>query len=95
MSERRRNREAWVELLAEFAASHQTVEAFCAGRGMSPGYFLKKRAQLKREKRTPFVRAKVAVFADLLTVQIADVQVRCTAELSPVWLAELAAALRR
>ena len=91
----RRNREAWSELLAEFAATHQTVEAFCAERGMSPGYFLKKRAQLKREKHTPFVRAKVAVSADLLTVQIQDVQVRCTAELSPAWLAELAAALRR
>jgi hypothetical protein len=95
MPGRRRNREAWSELLAEFAASQQTVETFCAEQGMSPGYFLKKRAQLKREKRTPFVRAKVAVSADLLTVQIQDVQIRCTSNLSPVWLAELAAALRR
>jgi hypothetical protein len=95
MPGRRRNREAWSELLAEFAASQQTVETFCAEQGMSPAYFLKKRAQLKREERTPFVRAKVAVSADLLTVQIQDVQIRCTAELSPAWLAELAAALRR
>ncbi len=95
MPARRRNREAWVELLAEFAASHQTVEAFCAERGMSPGYFVKKRSQFKREKRTSFVRAKVAVSGDRLTVQIQDVQIRCTTELSPAWLAELAAALRR
>jgi len=95
MPARRRNREAWGELLAEFAAGDQTVEAFCTERGMSPDYFMKKRVQLRREKRTPFVRAKVAMSADLLTVQIGDVQVRCTAELSPAWLAELAAALRK
>jgi len=95
MSVRRRNRQQWSELLVEFSSSHQTVEAFCSERGMSPGYFLKKRAQLNRQQKLPFVRAKVAVAAEPVTVQIQDVQIRCTTSLSPVWLAELAAALRR
>ena len=91
---RRRNRQQWSELLAEFSSSNQTVEAFCSERGMNPRYFLKKRAHLSRQKRLPFVRAKVAVSTESITVQIQDVQVRCTASLSPAWLAELAAALR-
>ncbi len=95
MSVRRRNRQQWSELLVEFSSSNQTVEAFCSERGMSPSYFLKKRAHLHRQKSLPFVRAKVAVSAEPVTVQIFDVQIRCTASLSPIWLAELAAALRR
>jgi hypothetical protein len=62
---------------------------------MSPNYFLKKRAQLKREERLPFVRAKAAVAAEPMTLQIGDVQIRCTTALSPAWIAELAVALRR
>ena len=94
MSVRRRNRNQWKELLGEFSGSSQTVEAFCNERGISPGYFLKKRAELNRQKNLPFIRAKVAVSSEPITVQIQDVQVRCTTNLSPVWLAELAAALR-
>jgi hypothetical protein len=95
MSVRRRNRQQWSELLVEFSSSNQTVDAFCSERGMSPSYFLKKRTHLRRQKKLPFVRAKVAVSAEPVTVQIQDVQIRCTASLSPVWLAELAVALRR
>ena len=95
MAARRRSRQQWKELLDEFSSSHQTVEAFCSERGISPGYFLKKRAKLSQQNSLPFVRAKVAVSAEPITVQIQDVQIRCTSSLPPVWLAELAAALRR
>ena len=95
MALRRRNRQQWSELLVEFSSSNQTVEAFCSDRGLSPGYFLKKRAHLSRQKSGAFVRAKVAVSTESITVQIQDVQIRCTVNLSPLWLAELAAALRR
>jgi len=95
MAVRRRNRQQWSELLVEFSSSNQTVEAFCRERGLSSGYFLRKRTQLKRQKSLPFVRAKVAVSTEAITIQIQDVQIRCTTSLSPVWLAELAVALRR
>ena len=95
MAAQRRNRQQWSELLVEFSSSNQTVEAFCNERGINPAYFLKKRAKLNRQKKLPFVQAKVAVSVEPVTIQIQDVQIRCTASLSPVWLAELAAALRR
>jgi hypothetical protein len=94
MSTRRRNAEQWNALLAEFAASAQTMAAFCTERGLNAGYFQKKRAQLRRKaSRGAFVRAQVAAGAPI-TVRIMDVEVRCSAELAPEWIAELAAALR-
>jgi hypothetical protein len=78
MGRHRRNREEWRVLLGEFAASGQTLEAFCTERGLNEGYFRKKRAQLRRQvDAAPFVRADVAVNAPI-RVQIQDVEVHCS-----------------
>jgi len=95
MPARRRSREEWIALLETFDVSDEGEEAFCAAHGISLGYFRKKRALLARAKPlSGFVRAQVAV-AEPITVQIQDVQVRCSTALPAAWIAELAAALRR
>jgi len=90
----RRSREEWRSLLESFEAESLSEEAFCVTHGMSLGYFRKKRALLARADRpSGFVRAQVAV-AEPITVQIQDVQIRCSTALPAAWIAELAAALR-
>lgn len=93
----RRSRQQWEELIEAFSTSGQTLDVFCAERGLNAGYFQKKRTQLRRKaSQSAFIRAQVNGIGDgaAITVQIQDVQVRCSAELPPEWIAELAVALR-
>ena len=95
MPARRRSREEWKLLLEACDSSEEGEEAVCAAHAKSLGYFRKKRALLARARQPRgFVRAQVAV-AEPITVQIQDVQIRCSTALPVAWIAELAAALRR
>ena len=93
MKRQRRSAAQWQRIVEQFEASGQTASAFCSAHDLNRAYFLKRRRQLQRPSR--FVAVQRRVDADPITVQMADVTVRCSTQTSPEWLAELAARLRR
>ena len=93
MSKRRRSAAEWHTLLTEFESSDLPVAEFCRDRDLNEKYFVKRRGQRRKGLATPFVAAKLRVSP--ITIQFQDVSIRCSAETSPGWLANLVAALRR
>lgn len=96
MPAQRRSGAEWQRLLDAFDAGEAPEAEFCAEHGISPAYFQKKRAMLKREARTgkAFLRTQILA-ADPITVQIGEVQIRSAGLPPAAWLAELASALRQ
>ncbi len=95
MSKRRRSAAEWHTLLTEFESSDQPVAEFCDDRNINQNYFMKRRGKWRKGLATPFVAAKISVNSTPITIQFQDVNIRCSAQTSPVWLANLVAALRR
>lgn len=93
MKRQRRSAAQWQRIVEQFEASGQTVSAFCLAHDLNRAYFLKRRRVLQRPSR--FVAVHSRIDAAPITVQMADVTVRCSTQTSPEWLAELAAHLRR
>ncbi len=95
MSKLRRSAAEWHTLLTEFESSDQPVAEFCSDRDLNEKYFIKRRGQRRKGLATPFVAAKISMNSSPITIQFQDVNIRCSAQTSPVWLANLVAALRR
>ena len=96
MPAQRRSRSEWSTLFEAFDAGGITEAEFCAQHGISPKYFQKKRALLRRADRSgsAFVQARIGA-PQSVTVQIGEVQLRSTGLPPAAWLAELASALRQ
>ncbi|HJL54080.1 MAG TPA: hypothetical protein QF695_15800 [Arenicellales bacterium] len=86
MKRERRSAAQWQELFSEFEGSGQKVTAFCAERGLNAQYFSKRCRQFKP---SPFVRVHAQTMTSPVTIQIAHVTLRCTAETPPAWIADL------
>ncbi len=95
MSKRRRSAAEWHTLLTEFEASDQAVAEFCSDRDLNEKYFIKRGGKWRKGMSTPFVAAELRLSSAPITIQFQDVSIRCSAETSPGWLANLVAALRR
>ncbi len=93
MKRQRRSVAQWQRIVEQFEASGQAVSEFCSAHELNLEYFLKRRRTLHRPSR--FVAVRHPIDAAPITVQMADVTVRCSTQTSPEWLAELAAQLRR
>ena len=95
MLKRRRSASEWHTLLAEFESSNQPVAEFCRDHDLNQNYFVKRRGQWRKGLATPFVAAKFGASSAPITIQFQDISIRCSAQTSPGWLANLVAALRR
>ncbi len=93
MKRQRRSAAQWQRIITQFEASGQAASEFCSAHDLNRAYFLKRRRSLHRPSR--FVAVHGRIDAAPITVQMADVTVRCSTQTSPEWLAELAVQLRR
>ena len=89
----RRSLAQWQRIMGQFEASGQAASEFCLAHDLNLEYFLNRRRKLQRPSRFVAVHRRNDVAP--ITVQVADVTVRCSTQTSPEWLAELAARLRR
>ena len=90
----RRTQAQWLELIARQQASGLSATAFCAENGVNLSRFYKRRRQLKQASSSEFVPVRVQASTAPITIQIADVTVRCSSGTPAAWIAELAACLR-
>ena len=93
MGKRRRSPDQWGQLIREFEASGQSAQVFCSERNLNQAYFFQKRRRLARAAPA-FVAVRAQMEPAPVTVQIADVTVRCSIQIPPAWIAELAIHLR-
>jgi len=91
---RRRSTPDWEQLIAEFEASDQTIQAFCEERGLSAGYFGKRRALLRKRGSVFAVGRVSAPSIGAVSIQMGELSIRCDSGVPVPWLAELIAALR-
>lgn len=92
---RRRTRAQWHQLFAEFEASGETATTFCETRGLSAGYFMKRR-RLLRAQGAPageFVPVRMS-HSGRVVIQVGDVSIRSEAGVPVAWLRDLIVALR-
>ena len=91
---RRRSYADWQRLIAEYESGDQTIQAFCAERGLSAGYFGKRRALLRKRSDAFSIGRVAAPTSGAVTVQLGELSVRCDSSVPANWLAELITALR-
>ncbi len=96
MPGKQRTQDQWRQLITEFRASGQSVTAFCSEKHLSKSSFYLWRRRTGDLTTSSFVAARVkpSVDASTVTINVADVSVRCTATVSAAWLAELVRQLR-
>jgi len=92
---RRRTGAQWQQLFAEFEASGETATSFCGTRGLSAGYFMKRRRQLRPQGAlaSEFVPVRMS-HGGRVVIQIGDVSIRSEAGVPVSWLRDLIVALR-
>jgi hypothetical protein len=91
---RRRTKAEWQQLFTEFDGSGEKAEDFCATRGLSAAYFVKRRRQLEKPS-AGFVPVRMGSGAGRVLIQVADISIRCEANVPVIWLHELISTLRR
>jgi hypothetical protein len=93
---KQRTQAQWQQLITEFRASGQSVRAFCSENRLSKSSFYLWRKRTGDLATSSFVAARVkpSVDASTITIDVADVSVRCAATVSAAWLAELVHRLR-
>ena len=92
MKRQRRNAAQWQQIIAQFEASGRTASDFCSTHDLNLAYFLKRRRKVQRPSK--FVAVHGRMDPASITVQIADVTVRCSTQTSPEWIADLVTRLR-
>ncbi len=94
----RRTEDQWRELVEQHARSEQTATAFCADNGINAKYFSlrkQKLAKAPKSKGASFVSIKTpSIPASSIEVKMGEILIRCPANRSAQWLAELVRALR-
>lgn len=91
---RRRSAADWQELIAAFDSGSETIAEFCEARSLSPGYFSKRRALL-RKRNSAFALGRAPLTASSpVTLTLDGVSIRCDSGVPAPWLAELVTALR-
>jgi hypothetical protein len=91
---RRRTTADWQQLIAEFEASDQTIQSFCNDRGLSAGYFGKRRALLRKRGSAFSVGRVSAPSIGAVSIQMGELAIRCDSSVPASWLAELVTTLR-
>lgn len=94
----RRTEDQWRELIEQHAKSGQTATAFCADNGINAKYFSLRKQKLPqppKSKSASFVSIKApSASAASIEIQLGELLIRCPANRSAEWLAELVRALR-
>jgi len=95
MAGKRRTKDEWQQLIAEFEAGDESPTIFCRNRGISTSNFYKRRSGRVYSVPSSFVAAqRTAPSACVLTVQVGETVIRCDTQTPVTWVAELVAALR-
>ena len=95
MAGKRRTKDEWQQLIAEFDASSDSPTTFLRSRGISTSNFYKQRTGRVYSAPSAFVAARrAAPSACVLTVQVGEVVIRCDTHTPVAWVADLVAALR-
>ncbi len=94
----RRTEDQWRELVEQHTNSGQTATAFCADNGINAKYFSLRKQKLAQEPKSKganFVSIKVpSTPASSVEIKMGKILIRCPANRSAQWLAELVRALR-
>ena len=91
MANRRRSKQAWRELIAQWRNSGLSAAEFCAREDVNINRFYKKRRDLGVESN--FVAVRIS--EQPLVLLVGDVSIKCTTSTSVAWLADLVQALRQ
>lgn len=96
----RRNNQQWFELFTKQQQSGLSIAQFCRDNNINPRHFYSRRSQLKQQAPSTFVRATVAApsvpdhgIGGDVVLHYGRGQLRLSAHVPAVWLAELMSAL--
>jgi hypothetical protein len=95
MPKQRRSLNQWQAIIAEFHSSGLSRDEFCTLRKLNREYFSKRLRSSKKSTPSRPAFLPVRVRSEAIAIELGDVTVRCSTEVSVAWIADLAAALRR
>jgi hypothetical protein len=95
MPKQRRRPDQWQAIIAEFHSSGLSRDEFCEAHKLNRDYFSKRVRSSRKPTPTRPAFVPVRVRSEGIAIELGDVTVRCTTEVSVSWIADLAAALRR